>query len=244
MEISLKESQWRSRSLLNRNAEGYYKFSHKSVLEYFLAKEAIENPSFTGRLKFEGLDAAKRFCEEMVFGKMLKNSEGTFTLLNIGKEQPFKQLNKRNQDKIVTLKIKSGNSLNLQAIRFLKSSNVKKIMIKDFGIFPNLYELYSSSDVFKLQVVQELQVLLNLRELLKPQKQEEQQKRIKNLNLLLGRHEQRERLTKLLQESQLRLNHLELQIRKIRVELPIRKGQELRLRHRPLDILGATCVKV
>lgn len=98
MEISLKESQWRSRSLLNRNAEGYYKFSHKSVLEYFLAKEAIENPSFTGRLKFEGLDVARRFCEEMVFGKMLKNSEGTFALLNIGKEQPFKQLNKRGND--------------------------------------------------------------------------------------------------------------------------------------------------
>ena len=31
------QSEWRTRSLLNRNAEGYYKFSHKSIfLAFFI----------------------------------------------------------------------------------------------------------------------------------------------------------------------------------------------------------------
>ncbi len=34
--INLEEMEMKSRSLLNRNARGEYKFSHKSVLEYFL----------------------------------------------------------------------------------------------------------------------------------------------------------------------------------------------------------------
>lgn len=55
-----------SRSLLNRNADGEYKFSHKSVLEYFLALEVIENENFRKDFKFSSdLDTAKRFFLEM-----------------------------------------------------------------------------------------------------------------------------------------------------------------------------------
>ena len=43
-QIKLEEMELKSRSLLNRNARGEYKFSHKSVLEYFLAVEAVKNP--------------------------------------------------------------------------------------------------------------------------------------------------------------------------------------------------------
>lgn len=41
--IELTEDEMRSRSLLTRNVEGHYMFYHKSFLEYFLAKELVEN---------------------------------------------------------------------------------------------------------------------------------------------------------------------------------------------------------
>ena len=47
---------FRGRSLLNRDAIGVWKFSHKSFLEFFLAKEYYENENFT--LDFIGLDVA------------------------------------------------------------------------------------------------------------------------------------------------------------------------------------------
>lgn len=55
--------QFERRSLINRDVKGYYKFAHKSFLEYFLAKIYFEDPSF--RLNFEGMDMAKSFYCEM-----------------------------------------------------------------------------------------------------------------------------------------------------------------------------------
>lgn len=51
------------RSLINRNVSGYYKFAHKSFLEFFLAQEYFHNP--TSNFEFEGMDMARRFYEEM-----------------------------------------------------------------------------------------------------------------------------------------------------------------------------------
>lgn len=56
-----------SRSLLNRNAVGEYKFSHKSILEYFLALEVFNNTEFRRNFFFNSdLDTAKRFFLEML----------------------------------------------------------------------------------------------------------------------------------------------------------------------------------
>lgn len=51
------------RSLINRNVLGYYKFAHKSFLEFFLAQEYFNNP--TTNFDFEGMDMARRFYGEM-----------------------------------------------------------------------------------------------------------------------------------------------------------------------------------
>lgn len=51
--------QIKQRSLINRNVSGEYKFSHKSFLEFFLAKKKFEDNSFD--LQFEGMDMAKEF---------------------------------------------------------------------------------------------------------------------------------------------------------------------------------------
>ena len=58
--------QFKQRSLINRDVNGYCKFAHKSFLEYFLAKTYFEDSSF--RLNFDGMDMAKSF-----FGEMCKN---------------------------------------------------------------------------------------------------------------------------------------------------------------------------
>jgi len=68
--IKLEEFEMRSRSLLNRNAEGEYKFAHKSILEYFLAVELINNKQFRKNFNFENLDQCKKFYDEMFFSKI------------------------------------------------------------------------------------------------------------------------------------------------------------------------------
>lgn len=51
------------RSLLNRDALGYIKFSHKSFLEFFIALEMFNNKEFS--ISFEGMDMAKSFYIEL-----------------------------------------------------------------------------------------------------------------------------------------------------------------------------------
>lgn len=63
--IQLDDMEMKSRSLLNRNAQGHYKFSHKSILEYFLALEVIQNYTFHIGFNFEGMDLSKRFYDDL-----------------------------------------------------------------------------------------------------------------------------------------------------------------------------------
>ena len=70
-EIKLSELELKGKSLLNRDANGSYKFSHKSILEYFLAKKAIDDKDFgEGTLYFANMkdfDQAAKFCSEMTY---------------------------------------------------------------------------------------------------------------------------------------------------------------------------------
>lgn len=68
-DINLSEIELKGKSLLNRDANGKYKFAHKSILEYFLAVHAIENKEFgDGTLYFSNMknfDQAASFCAEL-----------------------------------------------------------------------------------------------------------------------------------------------------------------------------------
>jgi len=83
--IPLKEWQLRGRSLLNRNTDGYYKFAHRSIMEYlfvkrFLATEAHSTP------KIEWTDQMLRFLEEMILFWIQTNSKiPNLTNVNFGK---------------------------------------------------------------------------------------------------------------------------------------------------------------
>ena len=86
--------QFRRRSLINHDAAGAFKFSHKSFLEYFLAQHYFENPDFD--FSFEGMDMAelfyKGFCKREYRKKM---NENIFKIEEIRSEKyriPYKEL--------------------------------------------------------------------------------------------------------------------------------------------------------
>lgn len=71
VELDLFDMQ--AHSLLTRGAHNNYKFSHKSLLEYFLALELFENPQFLPLFKgFDGFDMLKTFYQEMVLEQVAK----------------------------------------------------------------------------------------------------------------------------------------------------------------------------
>lgn len=64
--VQLDDLDLRSRSLLNRNGKGQYKFAHKSILEYFLACEWFEGSDFFPRTSDVGMDQMRRFYFDMI----------------------------------------------------------------------------------------------------------------------------------------------------------------------------------
>lgn len=205
MEIALKESEWRSRSLLNRNAEGYYKFSHKSILEYFLAREAIEKSEFAEIINFDGLDGAKRFCHEMA---LIEIPDSSFDLLDHNNQKINKNLNKFPYvaEGII---LRSANELNLNALKFFDLRGIKKIIVVDEKAFPNLYLIYFYyylaylSKVLRMPEVKERQ---DVRELLEQQDLQELLERLVQHEERLVQHEGLERrdLLNLLERRDLR----------------------------------------
>jgi hypothetical protein len=64
-DYGMSDLEIRSKSLLNRNADGQYKFSHKSILEFFLAKELVSNPAFRLNFDFSGMSFTRKLYREM-----------------------------------------------------------------------------------------------------------------------------------------------------------------------------------
>jgi len=70
--IGLEKNDTQSRSLLNHNSHNYYKFSHKSVLEYFLMNRFFRDKTFAKEFNFEKMSEAKKFQKEMMFDMIPK----------------------------------------------------------------------------------------------------------------------------------------------------------------------------
>ena len=64
--INLSRVEMQSKSLLNRNSRGFCKFSHKSILEYFLMMHYAQNLEFALSFDFDKMSLAKTFHWEMV----------------------------------------------------------------------------------------------------------------------------------------------------------------------------------
>jgi len=81
--INLTTLDMRSRSLLNRDAEGNVKFSHKSIWEYFVAVEAYKDEELLSYMRnFEGIDMVKHFLQEygLIFPEMIQVEGGSFQM--------------------------------------------------------------------------------------------------------------------------------------------------------------------
>ena len=76
--IDLQDFEITGQSLLTRDINHNWKFSHKSVLEFFLAKKCIEDLLFFASFKFSGMDMVKKFYDEGGLFKFIKG--GTFKL--------------------------------------------------------------------------------------------------------------------------------------------------------------------
>ncbi|MFI5394821.1 MAG: hypothetical protein ACHQ9S_04740 [Candidatus Binatia bacterium] len=67
LEIGVPIENWKlsNRSLLNRDAVGNYKFAHRSIMEYLVARRAIEGERLA--MKSPWTDQMVAFCAEMIF---------------------------------------------------------------------------------------------------------------------------------------------------------------------------------
>jgi len=78
-EINLDDIEIKSRSLLNRNSKGNYKFSHKSIFEFFIAylsyinrKISNEGEIYTIDYNLSNYDQAKKFIEDILISNKTK----------------------------------------------------------------------------------------------------------------------------------------------------------------------------
>lgn len=137
--LQLSATEKKARSLLNRNAEGRYKFSHKSVLEYFLAKELIQNKEMLTEFDFEGMDATLLFFKEFLLER-LKKTDGEFSIKK-GKFKALATLRYNDWNYICELnivKIKNIMPMHLSCL-----PNLKILTIGDYYKMPLLYQMYS-----------------------------------------------------------------------------------------------------
>ncbi len=80
--IDLQDYEITGQSLLTRNITHNWKFSHKSILEFFLAKQCIEDPRFADTFEFSGMDTVKKFYNEVIPVNFRLIKGGTFKLDN------------------------------------------------------------------------------------------------------------------------------------------------------------------
>ena len=75
--LQISKMQAKSKSLLNRTADGNYKFAHRSIFEYFLAYIAFEDIEFSRvfvNRGFSGYSMAEYFLREMSYSYLTEQS--------------------------------------------------------------------------------------------------------------------------------------------------------------------------
>ncbi len=137
-ETELSSPDKRSKSLLNRTADGYYKFSHKSILEFFLSINLLEDIHFARTFDFTGLDMAKRFYNEQLL-YYISNIDGKATINDTS--ITLKDLTLDNLDYITALTMNSPKATEITfCMNHLPS-------IKTINISKNKYSF--TLDIFK-----------------------------------------------------------------------------------------------
>ena len=113
------DSIFKGRSLLNRDALGSWKFSHKSFLEYFLAKECFENENF--KIDFVGLDVSLALFQDYCRRELDKN-------LALGKTHLIRSHNMATE--FDTLIVDTGSLFNIRYIEPFDSISTLEVDAK------------------------------------------------------------------------------------------------------------------
>lgn len=161
-EIDNNTLHFRERSLLNRDATGLVKFSHKSFLEYFLAKNYFDNINSLD--DFSGLDFSKELyyelcakyfnehassCKNEIFTSVTRNHIDKFRLL----------ANKKNIDIVPvpaitfqTIIIQSISSFNLRYLEFLNAEKLIVCESINLNIFDVKFNWMSKIVALEIQI--------------------------------------------------------------------------------------------
>lgn len=86
-QINLEDYEITGQSLLTRDITHNWKFSHKSIFEFFLAKKCFDDIDFASTFEFTGMDMVKTFYEEVIPGYFKLIKGGTY---KFGNEFPVK----------------------------------------------------------------------------------------------------------------------------------------------------------
>ncbi len=138
----VKESELRSRALLNRNTENY-KFSHKSVLEYFLAIATLKDLKFFYSFDYLSFDTTKIFFNELLFSQILPNIAGYYTLKKSIELIPLSYLSHKDWKNINSLIIRKLDILTAKHFRYLQIDSMKYIILFDAIKNKVLYSFYN-----------------------------------------------------------------------------------------------------
>ncbi len=151
--ILLSEMEMKSRSLLNRNARGEYKFSHKSILEYFLAEEAFFNADFRKELSFEGMAQAEAFFDEMIWQQLTvpffsRNDLNGEYRVKDGKPHVLTRLPEKVIAEITYLKLnewkESDDVLLFRGLKKLQKLDLSETNLSDVNALQELHYVLSS----------------------------------------------------------------------------------------------------
>jgi len=77
--LDLCDYEITGQSLLTRDIEGSWKFAHKSIFEFLIAKEAVRDLAFMKQIDFAGMDVARQFYNELL-PEFVKIKGGTFSM--------------------------------------------------------------------------------------------------------------------------------------------------------------------
>lgn len=121
---TIGSSEWRTRSLLNRDVDGYYKFSHKSIMEYFLALNAFANLQFYKDFSFDGMEATRMFFGELIDNHIMSNNEIQLS------------------NNFSSLTLKKTDTFDFSKLAFYDQTVLKEIIIFDKHKLSLLYKLY------------------------------------------------------------------------------------------------------
>lgn len=128
--IKLAEIEMKSRSLLNRDAKGMYKFSHKSILEYFLAIECFNNPAFEKEFVYEGMEQVELFYNELCWEKVSTTSKKVniwFSGKQFTNTHDFLKVKHRDIKKITGIVSEAEIILDLRFLRQLKNLTMLRL---------------------------------------------------------------------------------------------------------------------